>query len=387
MKKLRIALFFSNAFKAPHNNKTNICAPMTLLESIAEQLHARGHTVYFIVPKNSQNKPYYYRTPLLKDFSTNKSLLKLAKEGNRIERIKLLNLYNQSVIQEFLGRQKPLDIFHFHNPEYAVPLLAGAKHSFEPVFTFHDLNTPTYYQSILVLAKQTGINPHVTFLSRRQNSLLTAADTHVIHNAINVSQYAYTDKPKDHLLFAGRMIKEKGVITAIEVAEKLHKKLITAGSIPKDPEQRAYWDQVIEPRMRGSNQVLYKGLVPYDNMRKLYGEAKAFLFPVTWEEAFGLVMIEAMACGTPVVAFKKGAVPEIIKHGKTGFIVKNEKEMVSAIKKIYNMPDREYQEMRRACREHVEQNFSMERMVENYEKLYHDIASKHKKSHAKIRTS
>ncbi|PIR56833.1 MAG: glycosyl transferase, partial [Parcubacteria group bacterium CG10_big_fil_rev_8_21_14_0_10_41_35] len=93
---------------------------------------------------------------------------------------------------------------------------------------------------------------------------------------------------------------------------------------------------------------------------------------------FGLVMIESMACGTPVIAFNKGAVPEIVKHGITGYVVKNEKQMIGAVKKIYSMKEDEYIKMRYACREHVEKNFSVEKMVDNYEKLYYKIIEQHK---------
>ena len=102
---------------------------------------------------------------------------------------------------------------------------------------------------------------------------------------------------------------------------------------------------------------------------KLLKNAKALIAPIQWKEPFGLFMIEPMACGTPVIAFKRGSVPEIIKHGKTGFIVKNISEAVKAIKKIDQID-------RKECRKHVEEKFSIEKMVDGYEKVYYDLLKK-----------
>ncbi|MGB2762611.1 MAG: glycosyltransferase, partial [Minisyncoccales bacterium] len=109
--------------------------------------------------------------------------------------------------------------------------------------------------------------------------------------------------------------------------------------------------------------------------------AKLLLLPIQWEEPFGLVMIEAMACGTPVIAFRRGSVPEIIKDGVTGFICKpNDLNlMIKTVKKIYQMPEAEYKKMRHNCRRHVEKNFSVEKMVDNYEKVYYKILARQQK--------
>ena len=116
----------------------------------------------------------------------------------------------------------------------------------------------------------------------------------------------------------------------------------------------------------------FAGGIKQEQKGKFFGDAKALLYPVNWEEPFGLVMIEAMACGTPVIAFGRGSVPEIIKNGVTGFIVRSIREMAAAIKKVDQID-------RTACRRHVEKYFSIDKMVGDYEKIYHKIISKHKK--------
>ena len=102
------------------------------------------------------------------------------------------------------------------------------------------------------------------------------------------------------------------------------------------------------------------------NLSAFLGGAKALLFPINWEEPFGLVMIEAMACGTPVIAFNRGSVSEVVKHGKTGFVVENEKELIEAIKNIDQIK-------REDCRAHVEENFTIQTMVDGYEEAYRKI--------------
>ena len=132
-----------------------------------------------------------------------------------------------------------------------------------------------------------------------------------------------------------------------------------------------YWREKIKPQLKG--EIKYQGLLPHLQTAQFYKNAKAFLFPIKWPEPFGLTMIEAMACGTPVIAFDKGSVREIIKDGETGFIVKNMREMVQAIKKIDQI-DRE------KCRKWVEEKFTVEKMVQGYEKIFYRILARQKSS-------
>jgi len=110
-------------------------------------------------------------------------------------------------------------------------------------------------------------------------------------------------------------------------------------------------------------------MLPYSKLPEFYGRAKGLLYPHRWEEPFGLIFIEAMACGTPVIAFERGSAPEIIRDGKTGFLVKDLNEMLKKIKEIEKIE-------RRECRKWVEENFTIEKMVENYEKVFLKISRK-----------
>lgn len=366
MKKLNIGLFFSLYLKAPHNNKKSICAPMTLLDDLAQGLYKKGHKVYFVVSSDSKKKPYHHRALSFKSVSNNKIFSKLAKS----KRVKAINEYNKKAINEFLAENaRNLDIMHFHHIDYASVNMGRANN----IITIHD-PIKSKHNSIIKKLQKEDSDLSIACLSKNHSKNLKIKNKHILYNGINLKDYPFSKKAKSHLAFSGRMIKQKGAHTALNVAHAIDKPLYLAGSVPKN---NSFFKERIEPKITKKDKNF--GLVPYTKMKKIYSKARALLFPIQWEEAFGLVMIEAMACGTPVVAFDKGSVPEIIKHKKTGFIVKDEQEMTKAVKKIYSMPNNEYMAMRRACREHVEINFSVEKMVDNYEKLYYNILNKHKK--------
>ena len=143
---------------------------------------------------------------------------------------------------------------------------------------------------------------------------------------------------------------------------------------------KKYFVEQVKPLIDGK-QIKFIGEVNHKGKAELLKNAKALIAPIQWREPFGLFLIEPMACGTPVIAFNRGSVPEIIKHGKTGFIVTpfnkktkpNIEGFVKAIKKIYQMPETEYKKMRYNCRKHVEKNFSLEKMTSEYEKLYYKV--------------
>lgn len=215
-----------------------------------------------------------------------------------------------------------------------------------------------------------------------------------IYNSTDTNLFGFLPKAKDYCLFLGELVERKGVLEAVKIAKQLKLKLIIAGRVPLEtPSQlndHIFFTKFIKPELNRGN-IEYFGEATSKQAAKLYGEAKICLFPIKWEEPFGLVMIESMACGTPVVAFSMGSVPEIIKDGKTGFIINISSKdkrgnwitkktgaegMAEAVKKIYAMPDNEYRKMREDCRGHVEENFSVEKMVDGYEKAYQKVIEK-----------
>ncbi|MBA7593810.1 D-inositol-3-phosphate glycosyltransferase [subsurface metagenome] len=185
----------------------------------------------------------------------------------------------------------------------------------------------------------------------------------VIYNAINCKSFPFSARGGDDLLFLSRISQEKGPHIAIEVAKRLGRRLIIAGNV--DTVDEEYFKQRIMSQV-DSDIVQYFGEAGYEEKRELFANAHCLLMPITWPEPFGLVMVEAMACGTPVIASNKGAAPEIVLDGETGFIVENVEQMVEAVGEV-NRIDRS------RCREHVERNFDVPRMVDDYLRAYNWI--------------
>ncbi len=187
-----------------------------------------------------------------------------------------------------------------------------------------------------------------------------------VYNAIDISSYQYSAEKKDFFLWLSRVSPLKGTHLAVEIAKKAKINLIMAGKI--DPgNDMEYYEEKVKPYIDGE-QIKFLGEVSEEEKRRLMKEARAFIFPITWPEPFGLVMIEAMACGTPVIATYLGAVPEVVVDGKTGFIVNHPEEIVEKIKQISAINPAD-------CRKHVEENYSVERMTSDYENLYQKILS------------
>jgi glycosyltransferase involved in cell wall biosynthesis len=184
-----------------------------------------------------------------------------------------------------------------------------------------------------------------------------------IYNAVDFSEFEPNTVFEEEapLMFLGRLDRIKGAHTAIEVAKRSGNKLWIAGNIPGEDTGRAYYKEVVYPQIDGS-QIKYLGEL--DDKKKNYylARSKALLFPIEWEEPFGIVMIEAMACGTPVIAFNKGSVPEVLTHGETGFIVENVAAMCDAIPKLSLLN-------RKQCRDTASAQFDISIIADKYLQL------------------
>lgn len=189
----------------------------------------------------------------------------------------------------------------------------------------------------------------------------------VYNGTVDLDKYQL-GKGGDDLAWIGRFNPYKGAHIGIAAAKSIQKKLVLAAKI--EEENKDYYDQKIKPEL--GEYAEYIGEVDLEQKNVLLGKSKAFVMPIDWEEPFGLVVIEANACGTPVVAFARGSMSELIKDGVNGFLVEpgDTKGFAQALKKIYEMPEEKYQEFRRTSRKHMEDNFSIQRMVESYEEVY-----------------
>jgi glycosyltransferase involved in cell wall biosynthesis len=208
-----------------------------------------------------------------------------------------------------------------------------------------------------------------TAISRRMMRLAPLPGRwHLVPNGVPLEIYAFSAHvPADApLVFLGRIEAIKGAHLAIEAARRAGRKLLFAGNVP--PEHRLWFEAYIEPHIDG-DWVRYVG--PVDDAQKcaLLGSAAALLMPVLWEEPFGIVMAEAMACGTPVIGFRRGAVPEVVADGATGFVVNTEVDMAAAVGRLPAIS-------RAACRARVERLYSDTAVTEGYLRLYKELAAR-----------
>jgi glycosyltransferase involved in cell wall biosynthesis len=218
----------------------------------------------------------------------------------------------------------------------------------------------------------------------------------VVYHGIDIEEYPVKKEPDkgSYLFTIGRVTRDKGQDRAIEIAKKTGSKLIIAGCVQnksadreffadlknsidlsvevnKYPVDNNYYDRVIKPLLDSDKQIIYIGEISSEHKKQWYRHARATLFPIQWGEPFGLVLVESMACGTPVIAFNKGAVPEIVVDGHTGFVVDSMNAMIEAVGRIDSIDPRE-------CRRQVQNHFSITSMAGNYSALYHQIIDSQK---------
>ncbi len=240
-----------------------------------------------------------------------------------------------------------------------------------------------WYWNPQVLGQCSFENNHFVAISESQRKAycdLGYEINHVIYNGVDTRLFPFGENKMNYILSLGRISQEKGHDIAIQIAKKLGINLVIAGCPSNYQEDEKDFQQIIgqvtedwsknkEKLLQcgdlanGSNRIIYFGAANNEEKKKLFAYAKAFLAPIKWEEPFGLALIEAMVCGTPVIAFNRGAVPEIVLDGETGYIVDTIEEMVQAVKQAQKISPL-------ACRNHVDQKFSLERMVNGYVDLY-----------------
>ncbi|KQP32383.1 glycosyltransferase family 4 protein [Methylobacterium sp. Leaf100] len=205
----------------------------------------------------------------------------------------------------------------------------------------------------------------VAAISAAQEAGVPAANrAGIVHHGIARDRYALNSNPKGHLAFVGRMTDQKRPDTAIRVARAAGLPIRLAGTV--DVGNPDYFDRAVRPLL--ADDAVYVGPVDDAAKGRLLGDARALLFPIDWPEPFGLVMIEAMACGTPVIAWNRGSVPEIIEDGITGFIVSSEAEAVAALARVGDLD-------RARVRKRFEARFTAERMAADYLSIYRRLLS------------
>jgi len=263
------------------------------------------------------------------------------------------------LVEEVFRRSSEFDVLHFHCDYVHFPLVR--RHQVATLTTMHGLLYSPDLQGLL----EEYIDVPLVSISHSQRMSIPAANwSGTVHHGLPTDLHTFHERSENYLAFLGRISPDKGVERAIELAVKTKTPLRIAAKIYD--EDRSYFRDHIEPRLKEhANLVEFLGEIGGREKDKFLGRAKALIFPVEWPEPFGLVMIEALACGTPVLAWNRGAVPEVIEHGSNGFMVDSVTQAIACLERLDTID-------RRACRLFFERRFCAEQMAEGYVALYRE---------------
>jgi glycosyltransferase involved in cell wall biosynthesis len=312
---------------------------------LTEELVAQGHEVTLFASGDSR---------------TAAKLHPIVPRSLRLDRIHNSLPYNIIMLDHVAARMDEFDVLHFHIDFFHYPIFRNMAH--KTLTTLHgrqDLpELPDIYRAF----------PHMPLVSISNHQRLPVPPVNwrgTVYHGLPEKQFRLGPGDGGYLAFLGRICPDKGPVEAIEIADRAGMTLKIAAKV--DPADQKYYDEVVAPLIAKSPHVEFIGEIHDGQKQDFLGKARALLFPISWPEPFGLVMIESMACGTPVVAFRCGSVPEILEDGLTGYVVH---DVASAVKAV-SLLDRLY---RPSIRARFEERFSARAMAKDYLKIYGQLA-------------
>lgn len=314
-----------------------------IVSLLTDELVRRGHEVTLFATGDS---------------TTNANLEFVCPRALRLDsQVKEPAAYETLQLSRVYDRAAEFDIIHSHLGYAAMPYANFVKtptvHTLHGIFSadgrhlFREFRRQNY---VSISDAQREPMPDLNYLA-------------TVYNAIDVDQHRFFPEPQDppYLAFLGRLSPEKGPHHAIEIAKRTGLTLKMAGKV--DVVDTDYFEREIAPHI-DDRQIQFLGEANHHQKNQLLGGAIAMLFPITWREPFGLVMIESMAAGTPVIAMRMGSTSEVIVEGQTGFLADSVDDCVAAVHRLEQID-------RHVCRQHVDQNFGLKQMVDGYEAVYH----------------
>jgi glycosyltransferase involved in cell wall biosynthesis len=269
---------------------------------------------------------------------------------------------HMSMLAEVLKRVDEFDVIHFHTDIIHFPFFS--RHADKTITTLHGRLDLKDLAGVYERWPEYGL---VSISDDQRKPLPLANWKATVHHGMPADLYRFSPKSEGYLAFLGRISPEKRPDRAIEIATKLGKPLKMAAKV--DAADKIYWETVIRPLVENNPLVEFVGEIGDHQKSAFLGGAEALLFPIDWPEPFGLVMIEAMACGTPVVAFRCGSAPEVVEDGETGFLVDTVEQAIAAAGRAALL-DRE------AIRAHFELRFSATAMARRYLDVYGDLLAR-----------
>ncbi len=319
-----------------------------VIHALVEELIKRGHNVTLFASGDSKTSAKL------------SSVYPISLREAKIQDPYGLNTWSMLHIGKAYSQYADFDIIHDHTEHFGLPV---ANICPTPVVTTKHGPFNTEYRRIY----ETLNKPFMVTISKNQALKATPGVNLIgtVYNGLPMHNYPFSAKDEGYLLFVGRISMEKGVHFAIKVAQDLNIPLKIAAKL--DSVDLPYFNEYVGPKL--SEQISWVGEVDEEQRNELMGKALCLLQPVTWAEPFGLVMIEAMACGCPVIAFNKGSIPEIVEHGKTGFVAEDLEDMTQLIYELGKI-NRSY------CRKYSLNKFNAKRMADGYEDIYLQILSR-----------
>jgi glycosyltransferase involved in cell wall biosynthesis len=325
-----------------------------IVSNLTEELVRRGHEVFLLATGDSKTE-----AKLLPIFP---EAIRLLPESKDLKIRDMIKIAGVGRILEILKKTKA-DIIHNHLGWRLFPFVSLLDTPI--VNTLHGPLTPP--GMLYIHNKFADLNfVSISDSQRKPAPKLNYAGT--VYNGIDLKNFEFNSQPKDYFAFLGRMSPEKGPVQAIKIAKSAGANLKMAAKI--DAADKEYFEKEVSPLIDGK-QIEYIGEIGPKEKSDFLKNAQGLLAPIQWEEPFGLFFVEAMACGTPVIACQRGSVPEIVEDGKNGFIINTIEEGVVATKKISRIN-------RADCRNHIEKKFTEKTMTDNYEKIYKKILSNEK---------
>jgi len=307
--------------------------------SLTDELVKRGHNVTLFASGNSKTSAKIESitdTHFINGFS---------------DPLEYLNIANA------FRNHKKFDIIHCNTSFRSLPFS-----DLVSTPSLHTLDYGEFFDHEKKVINQYKDTANFVTISKTIQSLINVNWQGYIYHGIDIKKFPFENNKQNYLLFLARLTPQKGPDIAIQIAKKIGMKLILAGK--KSTADQQYLSEKVEPFI-DNNQIKYIGEADFKTKIDLLKNAECLLHPLdkNYIEAFGITLIESMACGTPVVAFNRGAVSEVIEDNKTGFVVDTAKEMIKAIKNINKIS-------KEACRKRVEENFTVKKMTDGYEKIY-----------------
>src|SRR6266699_2816403 len=298
------------------------------------------------------------------DSITKARLVSECRRSLRLDKHCMDQLAHQILMLEHVfQRAAEFDIVHFHVDYLHFPL--SRRQPIAHVTTLHGrLDIP----HLVSLYKEFGDMPVVSISNGQREPLRWANWQATVYHGLPSDLYRFRSEPGSYLAFLGRVSPEKRVDRAIEIAKQVQIPLKIAGKVDRVDEE--YFESVVEPLLRDPL-VEFVGEIGEGEKEEFLGNAYALLFPIDWPEPFGLATIEAMACGTPIIAYRQGSVPEVMEERRTGFIVSELEDAIAAARRIPELS-------RRRCREMYEQRFTAARMARDYLRVYERLIERHK---------